>query len=148
MPEKVVKQIDLISKTKEEGIIHTVGKRKTAKARVFLLKGNFNIMVNGKKPEDYFPSDIYISKVYKPFKVCGIKTEEFPYEIRIIANGGGIKGQAEAIAHGISKALVAINPEYRAPLKQEGLLTRDPRMVERKKYGHHKARKGYQFRKR
>ncbi len=134
---------------KQEGVIHETGKRKTSVARVFLIpSNNFNIRVNDRSVEEYFKSFIYQAEVYKPFKVCGIDTENFKYEIRVIVDGGGIKGQAEAIRHGISKALARVNEEYKRPLKQHGLLTRDPRAVERKKYGRHKARRGHQFRKR
>jgi len=132
-----------------EGAIHTVGKRKTARARVFLIPNSkFEISINNRTAEEFFPVQLYRDKVFEPFKVCGIDTSQFNYKIKIIVDGGGVNGQAEAIRHGISKALVQINEEYKPILRKWGFLTRDPRMVERKKYGRHKARRGHQFRKR
>jgi len=132
-----------------EGTIHTVGKRKTSRARVFLIPDSkFEISINGKNVDEFFPVELYKSKVFEPFKVCGIDTSKFNYKIKIIVDGGGVNSQAEAIRHGISKALVQINEEYKPQLRKWGFLTRDPRMAERKKYGRHKARRGHQFRKR
>jgi small subunit ribosomal protein S9 len=125
--------------------INTLGRRKTAIARVYLNSGKGNILINDRELKDYFPSEVLQIIVKQPL----VKVEEEGnYEIKINVVGGGLKGQAEAIRLGISRALVAINEEHRSPLKAEGFLTRDPRMVERKKYGRRKARRRFQFSKR
>lgn len=124
---------------------HAIGRRKTAVARVFLKEGTGKITINGRDLKDFFSTMILQSKVLQPLKLTNT-TEAF--DIKVNVQGGGVTGQAEAIRHGISRALCLINPEYRPVLKGEGLLTRDPRMVERKKYGQKKARKRFQFSKR
>ncbi|RMG79461.1 MAG: 30S ribosomal protein S9 [Bacteroidetes bacterium] len=126
-------------------VVNTSGRRKTSVARVYLKKGKGNIEVNGRDYKEYFPVFELQKKVNQPF----VLTEtEGQYDVKVNVQGGGIKGQAEALRLAVSKALCEINPDFRQILKPEGLLTRDPRMVERKKYGQKKARKKFQFSKR
>lgn len=122
-----------------------VGRRKTSVARVILRNGKGEITVNGKEFEEAFPQLYYRQDITSPFKVT---ETEGTYDVKVNVNGGGPTGQAQAIRLGIARALVEINPEFRTNLKLYGLLTRDPRMVERKKYGQPKARKRFQFSKR
>ena len=122
-----------------------VGRRKTSVARVILRNGSGKITVNGKGFEDAFPMLLSREDILTPFKVTETKGK---YDVFVNVNGGGITGQAQAIRLGIARALLDINPDYRPSLKTEDLLTRDPRMVERKKYGQPKARKRFQFSKR
>lgn len=122
-----------------------VGRRKEAVTRVFVSKGSGTISVNGKDYKEYFPLVYLQRQVERPLKL----TENLDkFEIKITANGGGVKGQAESAMLGISRILVDMNPELRPTLKAAGLLKRDPRSVERKKFGHKKARKSFQFSKR
>lgn len=122
-----------------------VGRRKNAVARVILRNGSNNITVNDRKFEEYFPIEIYRNDILSPFKV----TETLgKYDVIVNVQGGGVTGQAEAIRLGIARALEDINPDFRTNLKAARLLRRDPRMVERKKYGRPKARKRFQFSKR
>jgi small subunit ribosomal protein S9 len=121
------------------------GKRKTSVARVILRPGDGKTWFNGRTIEDYFPRPAHRTLVLAPLKVAGL---EGTYDIRVRVHGGGPSGQAGAVRHGISRALVEANPDLRAPLKREGFLTRDARIVERKKAGLHKARKAPQFSKR
>ncbi len=126
-------------------VVHKIGRRKKAVARVFLSEGKGKITINKRELEHYFPLATLQYKVKQPLTLTdNVET----YDIMVTVKGGGIKGQAEAIRLGISRALDEINPEYRLILKPEGLLTRDPRMVERKKFGQKKARKKFQFSKR
>jgi len=122
-----------------------VGRRKTSVARVILRNGNGKITVNGKEFENAFPQLLSREDILNPLKVTETQGN---YDVIINVQGGGTTGQAQAIRLGISRALVEINPEHRTALKKEGFLTRDPRMVERKKYGRPKARKRFQFSKR
>jgi small subunit ribosomal protein S9 len=122
-----------------------VGRRKTSVARVILRNGNGKITVNGKEFETAFPQLLSREDILNPLKVTGTNGS---YDIITNVQGGGTTGQAQAIRLGIARALVEINPEHRTALKKEGFLTRDPRMVERKKYGRPKARKRFQFSKR
>ncbi len=126
-------------------VINTSGRRKTAVARVYMKPGNGNITVNKKDYSEYFTTGILRYIVKQPFEITN---NQGKYDVKVNLNGGGIKGQAEALRLAISKALVEIDPEYRPPLKAKGLLRRDPRMVERKKPGQPKARKKFQFSKR
>jgi small subunit ribosomal protein S9 len=126
-------------------VFNTIGRRKTSVARIYLKTGKGTIQVNGREFEDYFPAEILRTIVKQPLATLG---EEGVYDINVNVDGGGVKGQAEAIRLAISRALVEINPENKPPLKKEGFLTRDPRMVERKKYGKRKARRAFQFSKR
>lgn len=126
-------------------MINTIGRRKASVARVYLYKGSGNITINGKDLKDYFPMPNIQLKVNEPIETVEVGGE---YDIKVNVNGGGYKGQAEAIRLGISRALVKINEDYRKPLKEKKFLTRDARVVERKKYGKPKARKSFQFSKR
>lgn len=126
-------------------IIHKIGRRKTAVARVYLKPGSGKITVNGREFESFFTTKPLQYKILQPFSLTGTEGQ---YDVTVNVGGGGITGQCEAIRLGISRALCAINEELRAILKPAGLLTRDPRMVERKKYGQKKARKRFQFSKR
>ncbi len=122
------------------------GRRKTAVARVILEEGGDGaIVINGKDYREYFPEYIFQQDVVAPFEVTETVGK---YSVKVRVHGGGVRGQAQAVRHGIARALERLNPELRDVLKEKGYLTRDPRMVERKKYGQHKARKQYQFRKR
>ena len=125
--------------------INAVGRRKAAVARVFLRKGEGKITVNGKDYREYFPQMHITPSVADPMQTVDVATA---YDILVNVNGGGFKGQAEAVRMGISRALVKLNEEFRKPLKIKKFLMRDPRAVERKKYGRPKARKRFQFSKR
>ncbi|TAE31657.1 MAG: 30S ribosomal protein S9 [Cytophagales bacterium] len=125
--------------------INAIGRRKTAVSRVYLSAGSGNIQVNGKEYKQYFPSEILQIILNQPFNsVNGMGG----YDVKVNVRGGGITGQAEATRMAISRALVEMNAEFRPALKKEGFLTRDSRMVERKKYGRAKARRRFQFSKR
>ncbi len=125
--------------------INTVGRRKTSIARVYIVSGKGEITINGRELTQYFPSEVLQIIVKQPL----VKVEQQSnFDIKVVVDGGGLKGQAEAIRLGISRALVEIDEEFRPALKEEGFLTRDPRMVERKKYGRRKARRRFQFSKR
>jgi small subunit ribosomal protein S9 len=126
--------------------LNAVGRRKEAVARVYLHKGTGNIMVNGKEYKQYFPLMYLQNQVELPLKTIEGLTEAF--DITVNVQGGGPKGQAEAIKLGIARALCEVNPEYRPALKKEGLMRRDSRSVERKKFGKAKARRSFQFSKR
>lgn len=126
-------------------IVHTIGRRKTSIARIFMSEGKGNISVNKKDYAVYFPTSTLQYKINQPFLLT---STEGNYDLKITVKGGGVNGQAEAVRMAISRALCQVNEEHRAQLKPEGLLTRDPRMVERKKFGQKKARKKYQFSKR
>ena len=125
--------------------IHKIGRRKTAVARVYLSEGNGNITVNSRDLNDYFPTATLQYKVKQAFTLT---STEDNYDVKVNVYGGGITGQAEAIRLALSRAMCEIDAENRLVLKPEGLLTRDPRMVERKKFGQKKARKKFQFSKR
>ncbi|TNE64236.1 MAG: 30S ribosomal protein S9 [Bacteroidetes bacterium] len=126
-------------------MINAIGRRKTAVARVYLMKGDGKITVNGKDYREYFPQVHIQHNVTDPFAVVGA---ENIYDLKINVRGGGYKGQAEAVRMGLSRALVKLNEEFKKPLKDKKYLTRDSRAVERKKYGQPKARKKFQFSKR
>ncbi|MBS3992094.1 MAG: 30S ribosomal protein S9 [Bacteroidetes bacterium] len=126
-------------------VVHKIGRRKTAVARVYVSKGNGNVVINKRDLNNYLTTASLQYKVKQPLVLTGTENE---YDVKVNVYGGGVTGQAEAIRLGISRALIAINEEFRAILKPEGLLTRDPRMVERKKFGQKKARKRFQFSKR
>jgi small subunit ribosomal protein S9 len=125
--------------------INATGRRKTAIARVYLSGGNGNITINGKNYLDYFPAKLRQFVVEQPLDVSENMGK---FDIFINVKGGGLTGQAEAIRLGISRALVKENSEIKPTLKSNGFLTRNPKMVERKKFGHKKARKSFQFSKR
>ncbi len=126
-------------------IINTIGRRKTSIARVYMKPGKGTITVNNRELGSYFKSDILQTTVKQALTLA---KADGSYDVTVNVEGGGIKGQAEAIRLGIARALVKTNTENRAPLKKEGLLTRDSRMVERKKPGRRKARRRFQFSKR
>lgn len=125
--------------------VHKIGRRKTSVARVYVRPGSGNIKVNGKAANEYFSTDVMLYKLNQPFLLTETAGQ---YDVTVNVFGGGNTGQAEAIRMGISRALCEINAEFRTMLKPEGLLTRDARMVERKKPGQKKARKRFQFSKR
>jgi small subunit ribosomal protein S9 len=126
-------------------VINKIGRRKTAVARVYLKEGKGKITINKRPFEQYFSLATLQYVVNQPFVITETAGK---YDVDVNLDGGGIKGQAEALRLAISKALCDINPEYRPMLKVKGLLRRDPRMVERKKFGQKKARKKFQFSKR
>ncbi len=124
---------------------YATGKRKTAIARVFLRPGKGEIVVNGREPKNYFYTDTNTQKIEAPLDITGMKGK---FSLLITVSGGGITAQAEAVRHGISRALVNYDGELRPVLKKEGFLRRDERMKERKKYGLKGARARFQFSKR
>jgi small subunit ribosomal protein S9 len=125
--------------------LHKIGRRKTAVARVYLSEGDGSVTINKKEYKNYFTTGVLQYKVTQPF---ALTETTGTYNVIASVNGGGITGQAEAVRLAISRALVAIDEENKPLLKAEGLMTRDPRMVERKKFGQKKARKKFQFSKR
>ncbi|MEZ4874830.1 MAG: 30S ribosomal protein S9 [Flavobacteriaceae bacterium] len=125
--------------------IHKIGRRKTAVARVYVSKGKGTITINNREFENYFTTPTLRYKVQQPL---ALTNNEKDFDIKVNVYGGGITGQAEAVRLAISRAMCDVNEENRGILKPEGLLTRDPRMVERKKFGQKKARKKFQFSKR
>jgi small subunit ribosomal protein S9 len=125
--------------------IITVGRRKTAVARVKLVDGSGKVTINNKDLEQYFPIEVLREQVLLPFEVTATKGR---YDVRVRVAGGGSTGQAGAIRLGIARSLVNLDEDHRQSLRNAGLMTRDPRMVERKKYGQKKARKRFQFSKR
>jgi len=126
-------------------VINTIGRRKAAIARVYLSDGKGQIIVNGRDFKDYFPDKQLHYVVEQPLNLLELRDN---YDIKVNLVGGGMTGQAEALRLGISRALIKINPEYKPALRAEGFVTRDPRVVERKKPGQPKARKKFQFSKR
>jgi small subunit ribosomal protein S9 len=124
---------------------NAVGRRKEAITRVFISKGNGSITVNDKNYKEYFSLVYLQNQVEAPLKTVESLDK---FDVKVTANGGGIKGQAEAAKLGIARALLEVNPEFRPALKAAGLLKRDPRGVERKKFGKKKARRSFQFSKR
>ena len=127
------------------GRVYATGKRKSSIARVWIMPGKGKIVVNGKDYEDYFRRPILQMVICQPF---GITKRDGAYDVKATIAGGGLSGQAGALKHGISKALALAEPELRTTIKQAGFLTRDSRIVERKHYGHKKARRSFQFSKR
>ena len=125
--------------------IHTIGRRKASVARIYMSKGKGKITVNGKDFKDYFPVDTMQFKLEQPFKIADLLGK---FDVKANVNGGGTTGQAEAIRLAISRALCELDTENRPALKVDGLLTRDSRVVERKKPGQKKARKKFQWVKR
>ena len=126
-------------------VINTIGRRKTSVARIYMQPGKGKISINNKDMQEYFPVDIMQIIVKQPLTVVDVDGK---YDIKVNVDGGGVKGQAEAVRLAIARALCKIDEEFRPPVKKEGFLTRDARMVERKKYGRRKARKKFQFSKR
>lgn len=126
-------------------VINTSGRRKDAVARLYLSEGKGKFTINKRDYTEYFPTGTLQYKINQPFEITETAGK---YDVKVNVFGGGITGQAEAVRLAISKALIEIDPEYKPALKAEGLTTRDPRMVERKKFGRKKARKKEQFSKR
>jgi len=126
-------------------VINTIGRRKTSVARIYMTPGKGEIKVNNKTMDVYFPTEILRTIVQQPLAKVDVMGN---FDIKVNVDGGGVSGQAEAIRLAISRALCEVDAEYRGPLKSEGFLTRDPRMVERKKPGRRKARAAFQFSKR
>ena len=134
-----------VQKLDAQGRAYATGKRKDAVARVWIRPGSGKISVNGRAFDAYFARPVLRMIVQQPL---GIVSRTNQYDLTVTVAGGGLSGQAGAVRHGLSKALTYFEPELRAPLKRQGFLTRDSRVVERKKYGHKKARKSFQFSKR
>ena len=126
-------------------VINTIGRRKAAIARVYMSEGKGQIIVNDRDFKEYFPDKQLHYVVEQPLNLLEVRDS---YDIKVNLDGGGMTGQAEALRLGISRALIKINPEYKPALRAEGFVTRDPRVVERKKPGQPKARKRFQFSKR
>ncbi|MES2734108.1 MAG: 30S ribosomal protein S9 [Bacteroidota bacterium] len=126
-------------------VVNTLGRRKTAVARIYMTPGKGDILVNNRDYKEYFPTEILQIIVNQPFNTVNAKDA---YDLKVNVDGGGIAGQAEAIRLAIARALCEVSIENRPALKKEGFLTRDPRMVERKKPGRRKARRKFQFSKR
>jgi small subunit ribosomal protein S9 len=135
----------MIGKKLEDGRIHAVGRRKTSVARVYLQRGKGEWRINGRTLAEYFPREAYHGILDKPFQATETAGE---YDVMVNVRGGGLTGQAGAIQLGVARALLVEDEDRRVALRREGLLTRDPRRVERKKYGQPKARKRFQFSKR
>lgn len=126
-------------------VINTLGRRKTSVARVYMKNGTGSVTINGRDYKEYFPTMPLQYRIHQPFMIT---ETDGKYDVNVVVKGGGITGQIEAVRLGISRALVVVDAEWKAKLRAEGLMTRDPRMVERKKYGQPKARKQFQFSKR
>ena len=126
-------------------VTNTSGRRKNAIARVYLTPGNGAITVNKKDYKEYFPTATQQYKVHQPLALCGLDGQ---YDIKAVLSGGGTTGQVEALRLAIAKAIVELDPEHKSELRAQGFMTRDARMVERKKPGQKKARKKFQFSKR
>ena len=124
---------------------YATGRRKTSIAKVWLKKGSGQIVINGKKYDDYFTREIHKMKLLRPFEIINQTAD---YDVRGNVTGGGLTGQVGALVHGISKALLQFDENLKSTLKKEKLTTRDSRAVERKKYGRRKARRSFQFSKR
>ena len=134
-----------VQKLDAQGRAYATGKRKDAVARVWIKPGSGTITVNGRALEVYFARPVLRMVLQQPMALVDRGTQ---YDVNVTVRGGGLSGQAGAVRHGISKALTYFEPELRGPLKKGGFLTRDPRVVERKKYGRKKARRSFQFSKR
>ena len=126
-------------------VVNKIGRRKNAVARVYVTPGTGVITINNREFKEYFPLEVLQTIVNQAFVVSDVVGK---YDVKAVLNGGGIAGQAEALRHALSRVLCDIDAENRPALKKEGYLTRDPRMVERKKYGRRKARRRFQFSKR
>ena len=129
----------------QENIYYATGKRKTAIARTWIKPGSGEITINNRSVEDYFPIEATRQEMIQPFKITNTLGS---YDVRATVVGGGVAGQAGAVRHGITRALVSVNPDFRLTLKKAGFIKRDPRVKERKKYGQKGARARFQFSKR
>ena len=134
-----------VQKLDKQGRAYATGKRKDAVARVWIKPGNGTVVVNGRTIESYFARPVLRMILRQPLEIVSRVDQ---YDITVTVKGGGLSGQAGAVRHGLSKALTYYEPELRSPLKREGFLTRDPRVVERKKYGRKQARRSFQLSKR
>jgi len=134
-----------VQKLDKQGRAYATGKRKNAVARVWIKPGSGKIVVNTKTVEAYFARPVLRMLIQQPFTIANRAGQ---YDVTCTVSGGGLSGQAGALRHGISKALTYFEPDLRGPLKKEGFMTRDSRVVERKKYGRKKARRSFQFSKR
>ena len=129
----------------QENTYYATGRRKTAIARTWIKPGSGEIVINNRPVEEYFPIETIRTDMIQPFKI----TNTFgSYDVKATVVGGGVAGQADAVRHGITRALVAVNPDFRITLKRAGFIKRDPRVKERKKYGQKGARARFQFSKR
>ena len=129
----------------QENTFYATGRRKTAIARTWIKPGSGEIVINNRSAEEYFPIETIRAGMIQPFKI----TNTFgSYDVKATVVGGGVAGQAEAVRHGITRALVGVNPDFRLALKRAGFIKRDPRVKERKKYGQKGARARFQFSKR
>lgn len=128
-----------------EKFYYATGRRKTSSARVYLKPGKGNVTINGKKSDDYLTRLQSRMVIMQPIEAV---EQGGKFDLKVMVTGGGESGQAGAIRHGVTRALIAFNPEFKATLKKAGFVTRDPRMVERKKYGKHGARRSGQYSKR
>ena len=126
-------------------VINTLGRRKSSVARVYMTPGKGKMIINDRDMKEFFPTSLLQFKLHQPFNITNTEKK---YDIKVNVHGGGTTGQVEAIRLGISRALIKIDENYKPALRAEGLVTRDPRMVERKKPGQKKARKKFQFSKR
>jgi small subunit ribosomal protein S9 len=129
----------------QENIYYATGKRKTAIARTWIKPGSGEITINNRPVENYFPIEVTREEMIQPFKITNTLGS---YDVRATVVGGGVAGQAGAVRHGITRALVSVNPDFRLTLKKAGFIKRDPRVKERKKYGQKGARARFQFSKR
>ncbi len=129
----------------EENVYYATGRRKTAIARTWIKPGDGQITINNLPVEKYFPIETTRNEMNQPFKITNTMGS---YDVRATVAGGGISGQAGAVRHGITRALVLVNPDFRLPLQKAGVIKRDPRVKERKKYGQKGARARFQFSKR
>ncbi|NOQ20507.1 MAG: 30S ribosomal protein S9 [Desulfobacterales bacterium] len=129
----------------KENLYYATGKRKNAIARTWLKPGTGEIIINNRPIENYFPTEILRANLVEPFKLTNTMDT---YNVKVNVHGGGISGQAGAVRHGITKALILADPDLRMPLKKAGFIKRDPRVKERKKYGQKGARARFQFSKR
>ena len=129
----------------QENLFYATGRRKTAIARTWLKPGSGEILINNRPVEEYFPIETTREEMIQPFKITNTLGT---YDVRATVVGGGVTGQAGAIRHGITRALVSVNPDFRLPLKKAGFIKRDPRVKERKKYGQRGPRARFQFSKR
>ena len=129
----------------KENLYYATGKRKNAIARTWLKPGTGEIIINNRPVENYFPTEILRANLVEPFKLTNTMDT---YNVKVNVHGGGISGQAGAVRHGITKALILADPDLRMPLKKAGFIKRDPRVKERKKYGQKGARARFQFSKR
>ena len=129
----------------QENTYYATGRRKTAIARTWIKPGSGEIVINNRPVEEYFPIEIIRADMIQPFKITNTVGS---YDVQATVVGGGIAGQADAVRHGITRALVAVNPDFRITLKRAGFIKRDPRVKERKKYGQKGARARFQFSKR